>query len=122
MYEESLMQALEATKKVRRYSNVNEANMVDLMLQSDLAVVPASGVLYEALATGCRVVTGKYIEHQSTFLEEFSKLPQVVSAHDFSENELTRALKEAGEIDSECETIIDGKSKERFVSLFEKLI
>ena len=47
-------------------SNVSPAEMAALMRSSRIAVCSASGTCYEALACGCEVYAGHYVDNQTS--------------------------------------------------------
>jgi UDP-2,4-diacetamido-2,4,6-trideoxy-beta-L-altropyranose hydrolase len=100
-------------KRVSRCHAVDERGMISLMLQSQLTIVPASGILYEAIALRCFIITGKYTDNQTIFLQEFSKFDNVFSVGDFNDFFLNQALKKVFESTYNPSIIIDGRSGER---------
>lgn len=66
-YLDSLNGLLNKNNRIVHYHAVEEREMLTLMEQSDIAIVPASGVLLEIFAVGCRVVFGYYAENQRFF-------------------------------------------------------
>lgn len=66
-YLDRLSQLIQTDKRVVHFHSVGEDQMVAIMQNTDLAIVPASGILFEALAVGCRVIFGYYVENQKYF-------------------------------------------------------
>lgn len=54
-------------KKIEHRQSLNEHKMLDAMLEAELAIVPASGVLLEVLAAGCIPLIGYYVDNQKLF-------------------------------------------------------
>lgn len=115
-YSDELESICSQDKRISHYHAVDEEKMLSLMLRSQLAIVPASGILYEAIAAKSFIITGKYTENQAIFLQEFSKCNNVFSAWDFNDTELRNALKKVQKALYDPSVIIDGQSGERIVS------
>jgi UDP-2,4-diacetamido-2,4,6-trideoxy-beta-L-altropyranose hydrolase/UDP-4-amino-4,6-dideoxy-N-acetyl-beta-L-altrosamine N-acetyltransferase len=49
---------------VECYQNIGAEKMAELMSESDLAIIPASGTLLEAMKVGLPVITGYYVPNQ----------------------------------------------------------
>ena len=63
--------------------NVAAPALVELLQQHDVAVVPASTVLIEALVLGCPVITGYYADNQRHLADYVQAQGQAVSVGDF---------------------------------------
>ncbi|QQS49718.1 MAG: UDP-2,4-diacetamido-2,4,6-trideoxy-beta-L-altropyranose hydrolase [Bacteroidota bacterium] len=96
---------------------VNEQEMLKLMIKSDVAIVPASSMLYEVLSVGCIPVTGKYVDNQDLVYEYFKKSGCIVDAGTFSSDEIKLALKKIA-TDQNKIKLIDGISPIRILKLF----
>lgn len=59
---------------VKHYHAIDERLMAELMYDSDLAIVPASGILLEAIASGCIVISSCFVKNQEMIFEGFKKL------------------------------------------------
>lgn len=59
---------------VNLFSNLNEQEMCRLMLDSDVAIVPSSSILLEAMACGLKLITCYYVDNQYNFHNEIVKL------------------------------------------------
>ncbi|SFG62572.1 UDP-2,4-diacetamido-2,4,6-trideoxy-beta-L-altropyranose hydrolase [Pedobacter insulae] len=105
------------------FTAVSEEQMLKLMSTSDLAIVPSSGILLEALATGCRVISGIYTENQKFIFSQYKEAGFFVSAEDFStmniENALRTVLAKEGSAYKSLK--IDGCSGERIFRIFNQL-
>jgi spore coat polysaccharide biosynthesis predicted glycosyltransferase SpsG len=110
---------IESDERLEHYSDVSAKTMATLMSRSDLAIVPASGILFEAIAVGCRVISGYYNDNQLQIYHGFKKLGAFTDAKKFQKKDINNALKSvsAGEV----KEIIDGKSPQRFEKLFVEL-
>jgi RimJ/RimL family protein N-acetyltransferase len=85
---------------------------------SDVAIVPASGILYEAIAAGCRVISGTYVENQKLLFQGMADLGALESAGTFDPEHLRRALLTVLLADQPARRLIDGLSKDRMIDKF----
>ncbi len=53
--------------KINFYKNLSAEQMASLMQESEYALLPTSGVCMEALACGCKVLGGYYVDNQKEF-------------------------------------------------------
>lgn len=106
---------------VESYHNINEVEMVSLLTQSDLVIVPASGILMEAIAVGCKSISGMYIENQKYAFREFKNANLIISAENFSEANIRDAIVKALDTPFQHKRFIDGNQKERLLSKFRSL-
>lgn len=89
------LQPFLADKRIRHFHAVSETEMAELMFQADIILVPSSGVLYEAIASGANVITGMYAENQRLLYRHLKDLYQLGDAGSFREQEIVDALKKA---------------------------
>jgi UDP-2,4-diacetamido-2,4,6-trideoxy-beta-L-altropyranose hydrolase len=105
--------------KVEFYFSAEEQTMFELMLASDLAIVPSSGILLEVLSAGCKVISGAYIDNQQLVFESLSGAGGIIPAYDFSSNYVKEAMDRlVFEYQSDNKKWVDGKSGERILKLF----
>lgn len=104
---------------VTHIHQANESEMLSFMLKSDLAIVPASGILVEVLAAGCIAVSGYYINNQKNIYKGYKNLNAIVDAGDFRTCNLASVLKNARTLKQSH--IIDGKSGKRIVDKVRSL-
>jgi UDP-2,4-diacetamido-2,4,6-trideoxy-beta-L-altropyranose hydrolase len=112
---------IESCSNVESYHNINELEMVSLLTQSDLVIVPASGILMEAISVGCKSISGMYIENQKYAFREFKIANLIISAENFSENNIRDAIITALDTPFQQKKPIDGNQKERLLSKFRSL-
>lgn len=62
---------------VEYYQNVDEHQIIKLMLDSEMAIVPSSGILIETLACGLIPITCYYVKNQYDFHKEIVNLYQI---------------------------------------------
>lgn len=80
---DSLQEIVEKDKRVKHYHALNEAEMLSVMVDSDMAIVPTSGILYEVLAAGCLVASGYYIDNQKGIYDGFKQMNAFVDLGGF---------------------------------------
>lgn len=66
------------------HCNLTATAMAATMRASDVAIVPASGILYEALALDCPVITGYYVDNQHKMYGGIVSTGAVVGVGDFN--------------------------------------
>lgn len=120
-FDKQLNEFILSQSNIKRYHNVGEFQMLKLMSQSDLLIVPASGILLEAFSTGAMIISGMYVDNQKLAFEEFKRLNLIISAEDFSVKALKDALINVISFPSKHEKSIDGKQKERMLEKFNSL-
>ncbi|MEX2601274.1 MAG: UDP-2,4-diacetamido-2,4,6-trideoxy-beta-L-altropyranose hydrolase [Balneolaceae bacterium] len=116
-HEESLLAMIDSVQKrvVNYHRALDEHQMLEQMLQADVAIVPASGILFEVIAAGCIPVSGTYTENQKGNYEGFREMDAIVDAGTFQPDELKRALKQIQTFTPKKP--IDGKSNQRIQKL-----
>lgn len=102
------------------YHHIDSLKMAELMSLSTLKIVPSSGILYEALATGGKVISGYYTQNQIPNYHGFLKLNAIIGADRFDKDALKKAFREISDFKPKS-NIIDGKSPNRFKKTFKKL-
>lgn len=118
-HQETLIPMIKKHEKIEYHHAVDEHEMADLMIESDTAIVPSSGILFEVLAAGITAISGLYNENQKKVYSGFKKLNAIVDAGTFRPAEITRAIEMADRLHKK--KIIDGKSRIRINNLFKNL-
>lgn len=83
--------------RVKFHKNLSATQIVELMTNCRIGVVPASGLLWETLAAGLPVVYGYYIDNQIDICKRNPKILNSVCVNDFSNisvSELSSLLKD----------------------------
>jgi RimJ/RimL family protein N-acetyltransferase len=91
------------------------------MLEAELAIVPASGILFEVLAAGCVAISGSYIDNQKFVYDNFSNARYIVDAGSFSYERLYDAISGVSGGGFNKLIIIDGQTAIRVSKLFNQL-
>lgn len=115
-YLKTLNIIIEANKKIVHYHEVNEKEMLMLLLDTHLAIVPASGILFEVLAAGCKAISGYYIDNQINIYKGFLAFEAIIDAKNFRSEYLLNSLSKIK--DNSTVRVLDGKSADR---LLEKI-
>lgn len=102
------------------YENIKEKEIIRIMKGSDLAIVPSSGILFEALACGCEAISGYYIDNQQEIYQGFKNLDLIHPAEDFADIDSILANSKNLDIKNN-KKLIDGLSGERLLKCFQEL-
>lgn len=73
IYFDSLKPLINDDKRIEYYHAIDANRMFSLMIDADLAIVPASTILLELFAVGVPTITGYYIENQKEGSYELSR-------------------------------------------------
>ncbi|MFH1119633.1 MAG: UDP-2,4-diacetamido-2,4,6-trideoxy-beta-L-altropyranose hydrolase [Bacteroidota bacterium] len=118
---DELGRLLDSDPRIEHRQALTEQKMLETMLDSDLAIVPSSGILFEALASGCLVVSGNYVDNQKLVYENFRDSGCFTDAGNFEIPELTKAINEVINGHTKNPVFIDGNSATRVIRLFDQL-
>lgn len=119
-YADELLRTIENQKRVMHYHALNGGEMAAAFLESDIAIVPSSGILFEALATGNIAISGTYVNNQKEVYAGFKELNAIIDAGEFGEDEIHGAIQQIGDKKLNKE-VIDGKSPDRIRTLFQTI-
>jgi len=115
---EEVKNIAEATKRVEIYHGIDENRILDLLKISDLAIVPASGILLEAISAGCMVISGMYADNQKFIHQYFKNSDLIIDAGKFDKESIEKAVKSSLKREIFPLSIIDGYSGKRINRLF----
>lgn len=115
---EEVINILDGRDHIELYQGVDEKKMYELLKISDLAIVPASGVLLEAISAGCAVVSGSYVENQKFIYQYYKSSSLIIDAGQFDIESIKKALALSIEKKILPSKIIDGNSGKRINKLF----
>lgn len=122
LHRESLKKLEHSDSRVDYYNSINAEKMRELMSRSDLAIVPSSGILLEALACGCKIISGMTADNQKYVYSNYLNEDYFIDSKDFSNESLNSAVKLSLNSGETAKKKIDGKSKERLLKLFQQLV
>jgi len=115
-----LIRLISTDKRVNYLEAVGEEQMAENMRNAHVAIIPASGILFEAIASGTIPLSGMYTDNQRNVYSGFKKLNAFIDAGTFKEHEIEQAIEKIPHFKKQ--NIIDGKSPERFRQLFSSII
>ncbi len=117
-FDKTFFEQVKCDSRFEYKHSISEEEMLYTFLNSDLAIVPASGILFEAISTGCLVISGMYTDNQRFVYESFLKTNLIVDGKDFSSKAIHESIKSVlkHKIKNPCP--IDGKSQKRLVYRF----
>jgi UDP-2,4-diacetamido-2,4,6-trideoxy-beta-L-altropyranose hydrolase len=118
---ESLEKIVQSDNRVQCFHDLTGKEMLERMLDAELAIVPASGILFEALSVGCIVVSGHYISNQMDNYHGFLALNAFLDAKDFQQKYLNKVFT-ALDISGLNRHIIDGNSDQRMLQKIKLLV
>ncbi len=109
---------------VRIKSSLAASDMVQEIQKTDLAIVPASGILFEAISTGIPVISGYYVDNQKGIYNGFKYLGCFIDAKDFERKNFLEAFKTVNHkslalVLKNQTQAIDGLSKNRIYEEFK---
>ncbi len=100
-------------QSIEHYHAVDATKMCQLMSQSELAIVPSSSIIYEAMAANCQIISGYYVDNQKMFYEGLKAINCYYDASQFETVNLANALNSYLRHPQPKANIIDKKSPER---------
>lgn len=121
LHQDSLKKAVEKDSRIEQYNSIDAKEMSELMLSSDLAIVPSSGILLEALASGCRIISGMTADNQKYVYNNYLQSGYFIDGKDFGAEDLKSAINSVLNGDATEQKKLDGKSKDRLLKLFLQL-
>ncbi|HEY4323083.1 MAG TPA: UDP-2,4-diacetamido-2,4,6-trideoxy-beta-L-altropyranose hydrolase [Mucilaginibacter sp.] len=121
-YFDLLKESVEDDARFYLYHSIDSEKMAELISESQLAIVPSSGILLEVLAIGCNIISGMYIENQKYVFDNFKSLGAFENAEDFSGINLTSAINKTFYKKSSVKKLIDGYSDRRLLNNFRQLV
>ncbi|MFY0690138.1 MAG: UDP-2,4-diacetamido-2,4,6-trideoxy-beta-L-altropyranose hydrolase [Cyclobacteriaceae bacterium] len=108
---------------VQIHQGIDVMEMCVIMKKCTYAIVPASTILYEALACGLIVTSGYYVANQLNIYNGFKELNTFFDAENFNQTSLKLAINQMSSSNkTETKRLIDGNSSERLLSIFMDLI
>lgn len=105
-------------KRIQIKRELKEKELVALIEKSDLAIIPASGILLEVLAVGCNLITGSYVQNQKNIFSYFKKTGSINVVENFSKSSIRRSIQRGLDNSQPTNNFIDGRSGERLRKLF----
>lgn len=119
-FETQLLKQINSYQNIEYHHSLSGEEMATIFMKSGVAIVPSSGILFEALATGNVVISGMYTNNQKEVYSGFKKLNAIIDAGEFSRQEISGAIQQIGSFRNQ-QKFIDGKSPERIRNLFKMI-
>lgn len=119
-HHDELLNGLSKHEHVHFFHDLDDQTMASLLAEADIAVVPASGILFEAFSMQSIVISGMYVENQKNNYFGFKEMDAFVDAGTFEKEMLRNALEKASSFTPKM--IIDRKSPGRYRALFKKIM
>ncbi len=116
-----LNELVERDIRIKHYHALNETEMLSIMNDSDIAIVPSSGILYEVLAAGCLVAAGYYVENQKGIYDGFKQMSAFVDLNDFKDLSLLHSIN-IDHFKNTKRNVIDGRSSIRLNQKLKELV
>ena len=113
--------------KIQHYHNIDPSKLIKVMDSSDIAIAPASTILYELVSQRIPVISGYYINNQKSIYQGFLDLGIILGVGNLNDSSNTIDLVNNLDKDrlsfliSKQENIIDNKSEERIINEFKQL-
>ncbi len=115
-----LERSVKNDKRFVLYHSIDEIAICALMIHCSLAIVPASGILIEALSVDMKIISGVYAKNQKNNFYQYKKIGAIISAGNFKKNEIIKAIDLALIQDSRNKQyLIDGLSGKRISNIFK---
>lgn len=108
--------------KVCYMKNLSAQEIADLFTTSDVAILPASTMMNEALACGIKIIGGYYVKNQENDYFAFLNASMILGIGDFSEEEAMNRLRKALlRVSGRDGNIITADTPHRFIELFNSI-
>lgn len=116
--------------KVKLHKNLNEKDLCTLILNNQIAIAPASTILYELCSIKIPVLSGYFVQNQEVIYKELANKGVIYKGGDFStytiqdfENKITTILNDSNinTYLNNQQLLFDGKNKTRFLGLVNSL-
>lgn len=119
LYKEELSNSVSKDLRIQHYHAISAEEICKLISCCSTAIVPASGILYEVSAVGCKIISGFYTDNQLGIYEGFRSLNGFLDAYDFNKTSLLKALDEIHNFIPI--RLLDGNSPDRILQKINSL-
>lgn len=114
----------QANPKIKINKNLSETKLIEVMLDSNFAIAPASTILLEIMAVGMPVLSGYYVDNQKKFYQYLKDNNLILGIDDFKEvtiEKLSNSIINLLNKPYQDKSIIDGFQKKRFIEMINML-
>lgn len=121
-YKSEILNESKKDKRIIVQENLSSEKMAELMARSSIAIVPASTISLEAIACGCKIICGFYVDNQLEYYQYYEQSHEVTTIGDFRHINNTivkEKLKKSLNSQNKVSNLIDGRAPER---LLEQMI
>ncbi len=122
LFEQGIKTLTNSKASIEHYSAIGEAEMLALMLKADLAIVPSSGILFEVMAAGCKIISGYYADNQEILYKRLKNAGAFIPAGNFEQAEVETAIAEALKNEKSALKLIDGQSGKNILRSFYNIL
>lgn len=106
--------------KIVLKKNLSAGEMASLMRQSEYAILPSSSVCIEALACGCKVAAGYFVDNQQPYHNEWSRNHYIMGLGCITEKIETDIINQLQDNDLHVDTMFHDVAS-RYVDVFKQL-
>ncbi len=122
---ETIQPIFKIDSRISYFHDIDEKELLKLMTEADVSLVPSSGILYEVISAGSMAVTGMYVNNQNDIYQEMVKLKGIFDAKTFKREEIKSALVELLAIKEKCNfenQCLFGDSDTRLIKIFNQIL
>lgn len=102
--------------------NLSAQQIADIFLSSDMAILPASTMMNEALVCGIHIIGGYYVPNQENDYNAFLSEKMIEGVGDFTSDDSTEKLRQSvKKIDRMPSLVVVADVPQRYVELFKGL-
>lgn len=125
----ALVDYCNAEDKLNIHIDLPTAEVIDLLLENDLAILPASTICIEACAVGIGIICGITAENQYDMYKALTRTPAVLGMDkliNISDQKMksvvqSLTLQDVNDMIKHQRKLVDGRSHERIREIFKKL-
>ncbi len=111
--------------KINLYQNIGANEMVNIILDADLAIVPSSSIAYEVLSVNIPIISGYTVANQEAIYNSLVEKDLVLGIGAFPIKQLAKNIEiiktRKNKIIENQANLFDGKSSERLLKIFKNL-
>lgn len=115
LYKENLNKYPKITLK----KNLTAEQMAALMFQSQYAILPSSSVCIEALACGCKVAAGYFVDNQQSYHDEWNRNHHIIGLGCITEKVKSNIINRLYSCNLHLDTVFENIAS-RYIEMFRK--
>lgn len=117
-YLKELKEIIKRDERIQLESSLSANEMLNFMKNSDLAIIPASGILLEVLSARCKVISGFYAVNQKDMYTSYKEMDLFIDAKEFEGKDITQAIDLAFDKEIKSFSFFNGLSGKNILSKF----